>query len=149
MRYGLPNLLRKLSSAGIGCSCAMSGRVMKASIAVMTAKRKQDTAAPKSESARWRMYTSECPKSNTRSRRSVSCICAQFDLYRQVGQHPATALAPPLGRSRDDHRWSPPAQIRTSAFTHTALMKDDWRRSEIEDKGAGLSGAVSTVRTTE
>src|SRR5664280_1506384 len=68
---------------------------------------------------------------------------------RQVGQHPATALAPPLGRSRDDHRWSPPAQIRTSAFTHTALMKDDWRRSEIEDKGAGLSGAVSTVRTTE
>src|SRR5664280_1604356 len=98
MRYGLPNLLRKLSSAGIGCSCAMSGRVMKASIAVMTAKRKQDTAAPKSESARWRMYTSECPKSNTRSRRSVSCICAQFDLYRQVGQHPATALAPPLGR---------------------------------------------------
>src|ERR1019366_5891837 len=55
-----------------------------------------------------------------------------------VGQHPATALAPPLGRSRDDHRWSPPAQIRTSAFTHTALMKDDWRRSEIEDKGAGL-----------
>src|ERR1017187_1437891 len=66
-----------------------------------------------------------------------------------LAQHPATALAPPLGRSRDDHRWSPPAQIRTSAFTHTALMKDEWRRSEIEDKGAGLSGAVSTVRTTE
>src|ERR1039458_7943546 len=93
MRYGLPSLLRKLSSAGIGCSCAMSGRGMKASIAVITAKSKQDTAAPKSESARWRMYTSESLKSNTRSRRFVSCSCAQFDLYRQVGQHPATALA--------------------------------------------------------
>src|ERR1039458_9996939 len=82
---GLPSLLRKLSSAGIGCSCAMSGRVMKASIAAMTAKRKQDTAAPKSESAKWRMYTSECLKSKTRSRRFVSRSCAQFDLYRQVG----------------------------------------------------------------
>src|SRR5207342_201502 len=50
------------------------------------------------------------------------------------------------GRSRDDHRWSPPAQIRTSASTHTALMKDGWRRSELEDMGAGLSGAVSIVR---
>jgi hypothetical protein len=28
-------------------------------------------------------------------------------------------------RGRDDHRWSPPAQIRTSAFTHTALTVDD------------------------
>jgi hypothetical protein len=45
------------------------------------------------------------------------------------------------GRSRDDHRWSPPAQIRTSASTHTALMKDGWRRSELQDKGAGLSDA--------
>jgi len=27
-------------------------------------------------------------------------------------------------RGRDDHRWSPPAQIRTSALTHTALTVD-------------------------
>jgi hypothetical protein len=27
-------------------------------------------------------------------------------------------------RGRDDHHWSPPAQIRTSAFTHTALTVD-------------------------
>jgi hypothetical protein len=28
-------------------------------------------------------------------------------------------------------------------------MKDGWRRSELEGKGAGLSGVVSTVRITE
>ena len=29
------------------------------------------------------------------------------------------------GRSRDDPCGSPPAQIRTGAFTHTALTKDE------------------------
>ena len=36
------------------------------------------------------------------------------------------------GRGRDDRYGSPPAQIRTSAFTHTALLKDRWRGSEPE-----------------
>jgi hypothetical protein len=27
-------------------------------------------------------------------------------------------------RGRDDHRWPPPAQILTWAFTHTALTED-------------------------
>src|ERR1017187_1781530 len=67
MRYGLPILLRKLSSAGIGCSCARDGRVVKASNAVMTAKRKGDATAPKSETASWRMYTSQFLQGNTRS----------------------------------------------------------------------------------
>jgi hypothetical protein len=48
------------------------------------------------------------------------------------------------GRGRDDPYWSPPAQIRTSASTHTALMKDEWRRSGREDRGAGLGVWVST-----
>jgi hypothetical protein len=39
-------------------------------------------------------------------------------------------------RGRDDHRWSPPAQIRTGAFTHTALTLDIWRQSEPEGKDA-------------
>src|ERR1019366_10665565 len=30
-------------------------------------------------------------------------------------------------RGRDDPHGSPPAQIRTSASTHTALLKDEWR----------------------
>ena len=43
-------------------------------------------------------------------------------------------------RGRDDHHWSPPAQIRTSAFTHTALTVDGWRQSVHPDKdeNAGL-----------
>ena len=69
--------------------------------------------------------------------------------HRAGARRSGNGLSEALDFSRDDHRWSPPAQIRASAFTHTALMKDEWRRSEIEDKGAGLSGAVSTVRTTE
>jgi len=32
-------------------------------------------------------------------------------------------------RGRDDHCWLPPAQIRTSASTHTAPASDDWRQS--------------------
>jgi hypothetical protein len=45
----------------------MSGRVVKASKGVMIAKRKRDAAALMSESARWRMYTSEFLQGNTRS----------------------------------------------------------------------------------
>jgi hypothetical protein len=37
-------------------------------------------------------------------------------------------------RGRDDHRGFPPAQIRTSASTHTALTKDGWRRSVHRDR---------------
>src|SRR5713226_6515749 len=37
-------------------------------------------------------------------------------------------------RGRDDHCWSPPAQIRTGASTHTAPASDDWRQSAAEDK---------------
>jgi hypothetical protein len=52
-----------------------------------------------------------------------------------------------------------PAQIRTSASTHTALMKDEWRKSGLEDRGlpsnssdaAGLpvlcSGSFAVQRT--
>jgi hypothetical protein len=32
-------------------------------------------------------------------------------------------------RGRDDPHGSPPAQIRTSASTHTALLKNEWRRA--------------------
>jgi hypothetical protein len=34
------------------------------------------------------------------------------------------------GRGRDDPHGSPPAQIRTSASTHTALLKGEWRESK-------------------
>jgi hypothetical protein len=34
-------------------------------------------------------------------------------------------------------RWLPPAQIRTSASAHTALTKDEWRRSVRRDRDAG------------
>src|SRR6266852_9857406 len=47
-------------------------------------------------------------------------------------------------RGRDDHCGSPPAQIRTSASTHTALTKDGWRRSVHRDKGAELGVEEST-----
>src|SRR5262252_5341818 len=39
-------------------------------------------------------------------------------------------------RGRDDYRWSPPAQIRTCAFTHTALTKDEWLQCRHQDKDA-------------
>src|ERR1035437_5002202 len=67
MRYGLPILLRKLSSAGIGCSCARHGRVVRASNAVMTAKRKRDATAPKRETASRRMYPPYFLQGNTQS----------------------------------------------------------------------------------
>ena len=47
-------------------------------------------------------------------------------------------------RGRDDRRRSPPAQIRTSASTHTALTKDEWRRSGHRDRGAELGVEEST-----
>jgi hypothetical protein len=34
------------------------------------------------------------------------------------------------GRGRDSLHWPPPAQIRTSASTHTALLKGEWRESK-------------------
>jgi hypothetical protein len=40
---------------------------MKASNAVITAKRKREATGPESESAGWRIYTSEFLKGNTRS----------------------------------------------------------------------------------
>jgi hypothetical protein len=39
-----------------------------------------------------------------------------------------------------------PGQIRTCASTHTALMKDGWRKSGRRDKGAERGVAVSTFR---
>ena len=48
------------------------------------------------------------------------------------------------GRGRDDHRWPPPAQIRTCAFTHTALTEDEWRRSAYRDKDAEHGVVEST-----
>ena len=48
------------------------------------------------------------------------------------------------GRGRDDHRWPPPAQIRTCAFTHTALTEDEWRRSAYQDKDAEHGVVEST-----
>ena len=37
-------------------------------------------------------------------------------------------------RGRDDHCWSPPAQIRTGASTHTAPALGGWRQSAAQDK---------------
>src|SRR5262245_16634852 len=42
-----------------------------------------------------------------------------------------------LGRGRDTDSSAPPAQIRTSAFTHTALTLDAWRQSAHRDKDVG------------
>src|SRR5262245_11071711 len=39
-------------------------------------------------------------------------------------------------RGRDADCSTPPAQIRTSAFTHTALTLDAWRQSAHRDKDA-------------
>ena len=50
----------------------------------------------------------------------------------------------PLGRGRDGLHRPPPAQIRASASTHTALTKDEWRRSEPRDRDAGC-GALGSI----
>jgi hypothetical protein len=42
-----------------------------------------------------------------------------------------------------------PGQIRTCASTHTALMKDGWRRSGHQDMGAELWDMGSTFRRPE
>ena len=42
----------------------------------------------------------------------------------------------PFGRGRDADYSTPPAQIRTSASTHTALTLDAWRQSAHRGKGA-------------
>jgi hypothetical protein len=58
-----------------------------------------------------------------------------------------SGAAPGRGRycgGRDDHRWSPPAQIRTGAFTHTALTPDGWRQSVRRDKDAAHGVEEST-----
>src|SRR6266851_8437746 len=47
-------------------------------------------------------------------------------------------------RGRDDNRWSPPAQIRTSASTHTALTKNERRKSVHRDRGAERGVEEST-----
>ena len=39
-----------------------------------------------------------------------------------------------------------PGQIRTCASTHTALMKDEWRKSGCRDKDAEREVVVSTGR---
>jgi len=39
------------------------------------------------------------------------------------------SVYPGARRGRDDSHESPPAQIRTSASTHTALLKDEWREN--------------------
>ena len=56
-------------------------------------------------------------------------------------------LRPSNCRGRDDHCWSPPAQIRTCAFTHTALTEDEWSRSACQDRDAEREGAESTGST--
>ena len=50
----------------------------------------------------------------------------------------------PNCRGRDDHCGSPPAQIRTSASTHTALTKDGRRKSVHRDRGAEHAVEEST-----
>jgi hypothetical protein len=41
----------------------------------------------------------------------------------------------PNCRGRDDHHWSPPAQIRTCAFTHTASMRGPFLSTKILERG--------------
>jgi hypothetical protein len=40
----------------------------------------------------------------------------------------------------------PPAQIRTSASTHTALVKDEWRRSGREDTGLSIRNIATELK---
>ena len=44
---------------------------------------------------------------------------------------------PNAGRGRDVSCLTPPARIRTGAFTHTALTGDVWRRSADWDRDEG------------
>src|SRR5215472_19282432 len=47
-------------------------------------------------------------------------------------------------RGRDDHHWSPPAQIRTGAFTHTALTVDEWRRNVLLAAHRAIPGTCAS-----
>src|SRR5713101_3868415 len=47
-------------------------------------------------------------------------------------------------RGRDDHRCSPPAQIRTGAFTHTALTVDKWRRNVLLAAHRAIPGTCAS-----
>jgi hypothetical protein len=79
----------------------------------------------------------------------IRCCNQAITLFTPVGpaSMSATAIFQQLRascRGRDDHCWSPPAQIRTCAFTHTALTEDEWRRSVCRDKDAEHEVAEST-----
>jgi hypothetical protein len=64
----------------------------------------------------------------------------------RIGIEPAVNEVPGevTCRGRDDHHWPPPAQIRTCAFTHTALTEDEWRQSACRDRDAEHGVAEST-----
>src|SRR5713101_4294332 len=47
-------------------------------------------------------------------------------------------------RGRDDHRCAPPAQIRTGAFTHTALTVDEWRRNVLLAAHRAIPGTCAS-----
>jgi len=53
-----------------------------------------------------------------------------------ISSKPVVELVRSHGRGRDADCSTPPAQIRTSAFTHTALTLDAWRRNAHRDKDA-------------
>src|ERR1700691_5478924 len=59
---------------------------------------------------------------NFRLARHPPRIQGQGTRSLSISRLPVTDLA--NCRGRDDPHWSPPAQIRTSAFTHTALTVD-------------------------
>ena len=71
-------------------------------------------------------------------------MCTTEFLSRNIIKPLIPPSKPDSCRGRDDHCWSPPAQIRTCAFTHTALTEDEWRRSACRDKDAEHEGAEST-----
>src|SRR5215467_3538379 len=55
----------------------------------------------------------------------------RFSDYGVCGSYSNDARPHHYCRGRDDHHWSPPAQIRTGAFTHTALTVEEWRRNAL------------------
>jgi len=85
-----------------------------------------------------------CPKgADTRigRQKSPSVYQSPGSPFRSLGRKTAypekwTSVPKSLCRGRDADHSTPPAQIRTSAFTHTALTVDAWRQSAHRDKGA-------------
>src|ERR1700688_1059105 len=65
-----------------------------------------------------------------RKRRSKGLSCVRGNSHAQFLEGWTGAI--PSGYSVTDR----PPQIRTSASTHTALTKDEWRRSVHRDRGA-------------